>query len=343
MKFKIQNSKFKIIFMGTPKFGAIILKGLIKNNYKPVLVITPPDKPVGRKQILTSTPVKLVAQKYKIPVAQPEKVLNFKCNPTGSFSLRSIQQVLSLKPDLIISAAYGEIIPKEILKIPKYGCLNIHPSLLPKYRGPSPIQNTILSGDKKTGTTIILIDEKMDHGPILAQQELEFSIFPPKADQQETGNFQFSNKSQSPMTKITYEELNKNLAELGVKLLIKTIPKWINGEIKAKVQDESKATYTKIIKKEDGKIDWKKSAGEIERQIRAFYPWPGTFTFFKKNNKTLRAKILEAEILDKENPKQLCIKCKKGYLAIKKLQPEGKKPMTAEDFLRGYHGYNPIL
>ncbi len=328
---KEQRTELKIIFMGTPEFGAIILKGLIKNDYKPILVITPPDKPVGRKQILTPPPVKLVAQKYKISIEQPEKVPSFKL------------QVSSLKPDLIICAAYGQIIPQEILKIPKYGCLNIHPSLLPKYRGPSPIQNTILNGDKETGITIILIDEKMDHGPILAQQELEFSIF----------NFQFSNKSPGreadspegciPITKITYEELNKNLAELGVKLLIKTIPKWINGEIKAKVQDESKTTYTKIIKKEDGKIDWKKSAEEIERQIRAFYSWPGTFTFFKKNSKILRVKILEAESLNKEDPKQLCIKCKKGYLAIKKLQPEGKKPMTAEDFLRGYHGYNPIL
>ncbi len=126
-------------------------------------------------------------------------------------------------------------------------------------------------------------------------------------------------------------------------MLIEIIPKWINDEIKAKAQDEPKATYTKIIKKEDGKIDWKKSAEEIERQIRAFYSWPGTFTFFKKNSKILRVKILEAEILKIEDPKQLCIKCKKGYLAIKKLQPEGKKPMIAEDFLRGYHGYNPLL
>ncbi len=287
----IKNCQEKIVFLGTPEFGAIILKGLIKNGYKPVLVY-------------------------------------------------DFEKIEKLKPDLVIVASYGKIIPKEILEIPRYGCLNVHGSLLPKYRGPSPIQTAILNGDKETGITIILMDEKIDHGKIISNSK-----------------FLISNK------KIAYQELNKKLAELGVKLLIETIPKWINGEIKAKAQDESKATYTKIIKKEDGKIDWKKSAEEIERQIRAFYPWPGTFTFFKKNSppslppslklrrtrklrrtsKILRVKILEAESLDKENPKQLCIKCKKGYLAIKKLQPESKKPMTAEDFLRGYHEYSPLL
>ena len=263
--------KLKIIFMGTGEFGEIVLKGLIENEYKPVLV----------------------------------------------YDFKKIEK---LKPDLVIVASYGKIIPKKILEIPRYGCLNIHGSLLPKYRGPSPVQTAILNGDKETGITIILMDEKIDHGKIISNSE-----------------FLISNK------KITYQKLNKKLAELGVKLLIETIPKWINGEIKARSQDESKATYTKIIKKEDGKIDWKKSAEEIERQIRAFYPWPGTFTFFKKNSKILRVKILEAEVLDKKDPKQLCIKCKKGYLAIKKLQPESKKPMTAEDFLRGHHEYNPLL
>ena len=213
-----------------------------------------------------------------------------------------------LKPDFIIVASYGKIIPKEILEIPKYGCLNIHPSLLPKYRGPSPIQTTILNGDKKTGVTIILMDKKIDHGPIIAQQEWEM-----------------------PINKIRYKELNKELAELGVKLLIETIPKWIKGKIETKTQDESKATYTKILKREDGKINWSKPGREIERQIRAFNPWPGAFTFIKHKDKTLRIKVLEADI-SKENK-----------LIIKKLQPEGKKAMTFEEFKRGYHDFNPIL
>ena len=141
--------------------------------------------------------------------------------------VHDFKKIKELKPDLIIVASYGKIIPKEILEIPKYGALNVHPSLLPKYRGPSPIQTTILNGDKETGVTIMLMDEKMDHGPILCQRELEFSIF----------NFQFS-------------KLHDKLAELGVKLLIETIPKWIKGEIKTKPQDHSKATYTKILKRE---------------------------------------------------------------------------------------------
>ncbi len=294
---KEQRTELKIIFMGTPGFGAIILEGLIKNNYKPALVITAPDKPVGRKQILTPPLVKIIAQKYKIPVEQPKKVLNYKLQATR------------MKPDLIIIAAYGEIIPKEILEIPKHGCLNVHPSLLPKYRGPSPIQTIILNGDKETGTTIILIDEKMDHGPIITNRQLPISD-----------------------PKITTDELSKELAVLSIDLLVEIIPKWINGEIKARPQDKSKATYTKIIKKEDGKINWKKSAIEIERQIRAFYPWPGTFTFWKGK----RIKILKAEASKTAPENNLAIKCGKDYLIIKKLQPEGKKPIEINDFLRGH-------
>ena len=297
---KRRNHKLKIIFFGTPEFGAIVLEGLIKNNYKPSLVVTAPDKPAGRKQILTPPQTKISAQKYNIPVLQPKILANFK------------SEILNSKPDLIIVAAYGQIIPKEILKIPKYGCLNVHPSLLPKYRGPSPIQTAILNGDRKIGVTIILMDEKIDHGPIL------------------------KSKIKNQKSKIIYKKLEKELAKLGTELLIETIPKWINNEIEPRPQDESQATYTNIIKKEDGKIDWSKPAEKIERQIRAFYPWPGSFTFFKKNGKILRVKILEAEISKEEKPKQLCVKSGKNYLVIKKLQPENKKPMTAEDFKRGY-------
>ena len=263
--------------MGTPEFGAIILEKLCLTNLKPVLVITAPDKPVGRKQILTPSAVKIVAQRHNIKVGH--RMSNF----------------LKIRPNLIIVAAYGQILPKKILKIPKYGCLNVHPSLLPKYRGASPIQYAILNGDKKTGVTIMLMDEKMDHGPILNQQKRKIN------------------------SKITYEELLKELANLGAKLLIGTIPKWIQGKIKPKPQDHSKATYTKILKKEDGKIDWTKKPEEIERQIRAFNPWPGTYTIYNKK----RLKILKTEIL-------------KGRLIIKEVQLEGKRQMNFKDFLNGH-------
>jgi methionyl-tRNA formyltransferase len=275
----------KIILIGTPQFGAIILEGLINAGYKPILVITETDKPVGRKQIITPPPVKLLARKHKINLIQPAEIRSTK------------SEIRNLEPDLIIVAAYGQILPKETLDIPKYGCLNVHPSLLPKYRGPSPIQTTILNGDTETGVTIMKMDEKLDHGEIISN-------------------------STFPFKKITYPELHNNLAKLGVKLLIDTIPKWVAGEIKAKSQDESKATYTKLIKKEDGLIDWKNTAEYIERQVLALNPWPGTYTLYKDKN----LKILKAEIINDK-------------LIIKEVQLEGKKPMKFEDFLRGHKDY----
>ncbi len=301
MKEKI--SEIKIIFFASGEFGALILEEISQSKYKPSLVFTNPDKPVGRKKIITSPPVKISAQKNNIPLIQTEKIKGLK------------PKIENIKPDLAIVSDYKQIIPIEILKIPKFGFINIHPSLLPKYRGPSPIQTTILNGETESGVSLILMDEKIDHGPILNQKKINI----PK--------------------KIYFPELKIKLAKLGADLIIKTIPKWINKKIKPQTQDKSKATYTKIIKKEDGKIDWSKSAKEIERKIRAFYPWPGAFTFFKKSGKILRTKILEAEFFSslKENKKGLWIKTDKNdYLLIKKLQPEGKKIMTAEEFKNGY-------
>lgn len=302
----------KIVFIGTPEFGAIILEGLIKANFGPVLVVTAPDKPVGRKQILTPPLVKAIAQKYNIPIAQPEKIGNFKL------------EIGNLQPDLIIVAAYSQILPKKILEIPKYGCLNVHPSFLPKYRGASPIQYAILNGDTETGVTVMLMDEKMDHGPIISS-----SFF--------------------PISKIAYEELSKELANLGAELLVETLPKWAEGKIKPEPQDDSKATYTKILKKEDGRIDWKKSVEEIERQIRAFNPWPGTFALFDGKN----FKILKAEVLKqtKNGPfgepgktflapdDKIAVQTGKDYLIIEKLQLEGKKSISSKEFLMGHQNF----
>ena len=311
----MKNEKLKIVFMGTPEFGAIILEGLIKGNYKPCLVITAPDKPVGRKQILTPPPVKQIAQKYNTPIEQPEKILNLK------------SEILNLTPDLIVVAAYVQILPKEILEIPKFGCLNVHPSLLPRWRGPSPIQYTILNGDEKTGVTIIKMTEKVDSGPIVAQKELS----------------SFTEKE-------TYQTLHNQLAEKGAKLLFQTIPRWIKGEIKPEPQDESKTTYTKILTREDGKIDWKKSAEDLERQIRAFDLWPGSWTFWPVLKDTFgRIKILEAKIFKSPDSKtypigkvlvipqnKAAVQCGRDFLLIEKLQLEGKREMTSEEFLRGH-------
>jgi len=302
--------------MGTPEFGAVVLDKLCQSEFRPILVVTAPDKPVGRKQIITPPPVKLLAQKYGIPILQPEILTNYKL------------QITNYKPDLIVVAAYGKILPKEILEIPKYGCLNVHPSFLPKYRGPSPIQYTILNGDEETGVTIIKMTEKVDSGPIIASEKLKV-------------------ESEKP----TYEELYNKLAEKGANLLLEVIPKRIKGEIEPLPQNEAKATYTKILKREDGKIDWQKPAEHIERQIRAFSPEPGVFTGFKiKDLRFKILKILKAGVLEqtKNGPfgepgktflapdDKIAVNCGQGLLVIKKLQLAGGRPLIAADFLRGH-------
>jgi methionyl-tRNA formyltransferase len=312
----MENSEVKIVFIGTPEFGAIILEKLVASSYKPVLVITAPDKPVGRKQILTPPPVKLTAGKYGIRIIQPEKIKD------------SESEIRNTNPDLILVAAYSQIIPEGILGVPKKGSFNIHPSLLPRWRGPSPVQFTILNGDEKTGVSIAQITEKVDSGPIVAQKEIALK------------------------GKESYLELHDLLGELGGDLLIETIPKVLEGEVKPKPQEEKSATYSKIIRKKDGRIDWKKTSLEIERQIRAFNPWPGTFFFWEGK----RTKILKAETLEEadnagspagkvfvSSKNELCIQTGKGCLIVEKLQVEGKKEISSEDFLRGYPAFTGTI
>ncbi len=271
-------NSYKIIFIGTSQFAAPALKNLVENNYNIITVITGLDKPAP-------SPVKQTALKYNLKILQPEKISDI------AF------EISDLKPDLIITAAYGQIIPKNILNAPKFGCLNLHPSLLPKYRGPSPIQTAILNNDKTTGLTIMLMDEKMDHGPIVSQTEI-------KIDDRDN-----------------CQTLEKKLSKKAALFLIKTLPKYFQNQIKPKPQEEAKASYTKMLAREDGKIDWKQTAREIERKVRAFYPWPGTWTEF--NGK--RIKILKAKVVNKK-------------LELELVQPAGKKPMTGEEYFRG----NPI-
>ena len=313
-----KESQVKIVFWGTPDFAVKPLEVLIE-NFNVLAVITNPDEPVGRKAILTPPPIKVLARKYKIPVFQPNKLAIENC------------KLEIPSADIYVVAAYGKIISKEILEIPKYGALNIHPSLLPKWRGASPIQYAILNGDEETGVTIMLMDEKMDHGPIFAWRELE--IRNPKSE----------------IRKYTTPELSEILSKMGAELIIETVPKWINGEIKPVTQDEDKATYSKILKKEDGRIDWSKSAEEVERQVRAFTPWPGSFTYWKRSEKEVRLELLEADIVKSADfpdnialrgilikDKRLFIKTGEGYLEILRIQPEGKKEMTAKEFINGY-------
>ncbi|MFY9457327.1 MAG: methionyl-tRNA formyltransferase [Candidatus Spechtbacterales bacterium] len=299
-----------IVFFGTPEFAKIILERLIQKGYKPISVVTQPDQPVGRKQIMTPPPVKVLAEQKKIPVMQPEKL-----------DKAVIRKLQTTNYQLAIVAAYGKIIPKKILGIPKYGALNVHPSLLPRWRGPSPIQYAILNGDKETGVTIMLMDEEIDHGDIVSSIRYQVS-------REETAG-----------------ELSQKLAEIGADLLIDTIPKWVAGEIQPEAQDHKKASYSKILTKEDGHIDWAKSAEEIECQIRAFTPWPGSFTFW--NNKRLN--IVNGNVsslpLSQQLPpgqtfitqnRQLAVQTGSGIFVIDRVQLGGKNEITSREFLLGH-------
>jgi len=300
------EKNLKIIFLGTPQFAAPALEKLAQSDFRPDLVVCAPDKPVGRTQILTPPPIKISAQKLGLKIFQTEKKEELE------------KLILTEKPDLIVCVAFSVILTPKTLAEPKFGCLNIHPSLLPRWRGPSPLQNTILTGDKKTGVTIIKMNDKIDAGPVIAQKEIEID------------------------KNISLTELSSLLAREGADLLLEILPQWLDGKMKAISQNENEATFSKIIKKEDGKINWSKNADEIERQIRAFYPWPGSFGVVAGR----KIKILEAEIEDGDETKKtgeifldkedLCVQTQKGCLVLKTLQIEGGKILAASDFLRGH-------
>jgi methionyl-tRNA formyltransferase len=234
--------ELKIIFIGTSAFGLPILETLMKNKIIPKLIITEPDKPAGRGQILTSSPVKDYATKFRLKLSSPKKISLAK------------NEIKNLQPDLIITAAYGQIIPKNILSLAKMETINIHPSLLPKYRGSTPIASAILNNEKTTGISIILMDEKIDHGPIIYQKKI-------KIEDQET----------TP-------DLEVKLAQIAADLTLKTIKKFAQGQISLKKQKESQAIFTHKFTKEAGRIDWQSTPIKIDAQVRALKPWPGTYT-----------------------------------------------------------------
>jgi methionyl-tRNA formyltransferase len=304
------KNKLKIVFAGTPEFAVPTLKALIGDaDFDVVAVITQEDKPVGRKQIMTPPPVKVVAEENKIKIFQPAKI-------------KFIQdEIAALKPDFLIVVAYGKLLPQAVLDIPKYGCVNIHASLLPRFRGAAVIQAPILAGDGQTGVTIMKMDAGLDTGPIIAQMKV--NILPNE----------------------TAETLHDELAKLGAMMLPETLKSFAAGKMELKKQDENFVTYARELKKEDGKIDWNKSAVEIERMVRAYYPWPGTHAQLKIKNEKLKIIAVENSVLPINKFKigeiflsdyKLAVQTGDGALVIKKLQLEGGKPMSAEEFLRGH-------
>ena len=293
--------------MGTPDFAVPVLSRLAEAGHEIAAVYSQPDRPAGRGRRLVETPTKRFAGEYRIEVRQPK-------------SFRSEAEcagLASLSTEVVVVAAYGLFLPSEILQMPPLGCLNIHPSLLPRYRGPSPVVSAILNGDDETGVTIMKLDEGMDSGPLLAQARVPIA-------ERETG-----------------PDLTRRLFDLGASLLAKTLPGWASGSIQASPQDESQATFTTLVKKEDGEIDWTDNAERIARMVRAYEPWPGTFTYW--DGKLL--KILDAtSTAGSASPGQLVglrdggigIGTGDGLLVVDKLQIEGRRPSNAQDFVRGY-------
>ncbi len=282
----MKNDSVSFVFFGTPEFAVGVLDELEKHDFLPSLIVTAPDKPKGRKLIVTPPPVKVWAKKRGIPVFQPQKL-----------DQEAVVKLKTENSELFIVTAYGKLIPKSILEIPKHGVLNVHPSLLPKLRGASPIQSSILTEDK-TGVTIMLIDKEMDHGPVVVQEEFSGIPWPPKAS-----------------------ILQNALSKEGGRMLAEILPKYIKGEITPKEQEHEKATYTKKIEKEDGLLDLSGDAEKNFRKIQAFDVWPRAYFFHESKGKKIRIIVLDAEF-------------KNGNLAIKKVLPEGQNEMTYEEFLR---------
>ena len=300
----------KIVFMGTPDFAVGTLHALAESEHEILAVVTQPDKPKGRGKALQPTPVKEEALRYGSPVYQPKKVRE-----------EEFQAVLrELNPDLIVVVAFGQLIPKSILELPRYGCVNVHASLLPKYRGAAPIQWAVIDGEKESGVTIMKMDEGLDTGDMIAK-----AVVPLAAD--ETGGSLFD-----------------KLSQIGAQLLIDTIPALEAGTAVCEKQpQESPTPYAAMLNKKMGLIDWNQDASVIECLIRGLNPWPSAYTYLKgKTLKIWQAKVVERQqeaepgTVIRVDKKQLVVACKTNALSIQRLQLEGKKQMETEAFLRGY-------
>jgi len=300
----------KIIFFGTPEFAGKVLEFLLSHKIEIVAVVSKPDKPQGRSKIPVPTPVKIMAEKYSIPCFQPEKISD------SDF----IEVSQNLRPDLFVVVAYGEIIKQHILDLPKFGCINLHASLLPKYRGAAPIQHAVIDGEKETGVSIIRLIKKMDAGDILAEGKVP--IGPEE----------------------TYGDIAEKLCNIGSDLLLQVIGQIAEGTATGYSQNEENVTFAHKIELEDCEIDWTLPASKIHDLIRGVNPEPGAWSYMEINGQKKRMKIFRTRISSETLPvgkpgidssKDFFIGCGEGSLQIIELQPEGKKRMSGKDFLRG--------
>lgn len=298
-----------IVFMGTPAFSVPILRMLHEEGYEILAVVTQPDRPVGRKKVLTPPPVKEEAVRLGLPVIQPEKL-------RGS---EELEQILALQPDLVVTAAFGQILPKPLLDAPPLGCINVHASLLPLYRGGAPIHQAIIDGQPTTGVTIMYMAEKLDAGDIISQREISIE------ETDHTGS------------------MFEKLSEVGRELLKDTLPSIIERTNERTVQEESKVTYAHNISRENERINWQQSARTIYNQVRGLHPWPVAYTTLEESNvKIWWAQIGQTahhatpgEVIAIHKDSFEIATGEGGSIAVLDLQPSGKKRMSAEEFLRG--------
>lgn len=305
--------KERIVFMGTASFSLAVLKMLIEEDYNIVGVVTQPDRYVGRKKVLTMPDVKVEALKYDIPVIQPARIKE------------DYQAIVDLKPDLIITAAYGQIVPQAVLDIPRLGCINVHASLLPLYRGGAPVHQAIIDGQEKTGVTIMYMVKKMDAGDMIAQKET------PILEEDTVG--------------ILYDRLS----DLGAKLLKETLPDILKGINQRIPQDENLVTYAPTLSREDERLDWNMSARQVYNKVRGTNPWPGSYTTYQgKTVKIWAGQVHQCENAMKHHAHQdngtivkifkdaIGVKVNDGVYLITELQLEGKKRMSVKDYLNGH-------
>jgi methionyl-tRNA formyltransferase len=302
----MQPQELRTVFMGTPDFALQTLQGLIDAGCKMVGVYTQPDRPKGRGKQLAAPPVKELAQKYDIPVYQPLKLRQ----------PEAVAELEALAPDLIVVVAYGQILPKSVLEIPAHGCINVHASLLPKYRGAAPINKAIIDGETETGITTMYMDVGLDTGDMLVKKTL--AIGPEE----------------------TAGELHDRLASLGRETMEETLRRLCAGTLQREVQDDEQSTYASMMKKEDGRIDWNRSAQEIHNHVRGLDPWPGAYTTI--NGELLKLAETSPEAAEglagtviAADKNGVCVACGSGSLRIQQLQLAGRKRLAAADFLRG--------
>ncbi|MDF2840996.1 MAG: methionyl-tRNA formyltransferase [Clostridia bacterium] len=301
----------KIVFMGTPDFAVPCLQALIDNNHEIVGVVTQPDRAKGRGNKLAPPPVKVLAEQYQIPVFQPEKV------KTQEF----VEKLKELAPEIIVVVAFGQILSQAILDIPPKGCINVHGSLLPKYRGAGPIQWSIINGDKTTGVTTMYMDKGLDTGDMIQKREFEI------------------------LEKETAQELHDKMSIIGAEVLIETLQLIETGKATRTPQDHEQNTYAPMLDKNTGKIDWSKSAVEVYNLIRGTYPWPGAYSsYMGKKFKIFGSEIYDANkvntefgIVQEVGNDYILISCGKGYIKIMELQFENEKRMGVEAYLRGHN------